>query len=277
MTAPIPDSARPVALVARLRSRGQWVPTKRVPLIPPLDEEEWRPDDLCAEAADEIERLRALVLELPDAEHVHLTRHPDTFAMGEELDLEPIGLTEGPYIPKPRRYWYEVDGAKVNEPTFAVAALREMAAQAAATELIDEWAHAGPWRMNPDDVTLLVDEIHRLRRWKAEAVGVLDDHWAAWDAAGRPGQLGQSIAQGMADEIARLRALVLVTAARATADTTEHVDNLERSLRDMVTATGPLRAGDASSDVLFKLLDARTRACELLDLDPAGHDWTPEP
>lgn len=49
----------PGDLVERLRKQGRWVVTKRVPLFPQMDEEEWRPDLLCTEAADEIERLRA--------------------------------------------------------------------------------------------------------------------------------------------------------------------------------------------------------------------------
>lgn len=46
-------------IVERLRRRGSWVVVKRVPLIPQENETEWRTDPLCAEAADEIERLRA--------------------------------------------------------------------------------------------------------------------------------------------------------------------------------------------------------------------------
>ena len=45
-------------IVERLRAQGRWVTTKRVPLIPQLDEEEWLSDPLSVEAADEIERLR---------------------------------------------------------------------------------------------------------------------------------------------------------------------------------------------------------------------------
>ena len=73
-----------------------------------------------------------------------------------------------------------------------------------------------------------------------------------------------------------LRALVLTTAARATADAAEHAEQIEACLRDMVIATGPLDRGDAPSEALFKLLDVRHRACDLLDIDPAGHDWPTE-
>lgn len=48
-------------LVERLREQGRWVVTKSVPLIPQMDEEEWVPDALCAQAADEIERLREAI------------------------------------------------------------------------------------------------------------------------------------------------------------------------------------------------------------------------
>lgn len=63
-------------LVTRLRAQGRWVVTKRVPLIPQLDEEElipqldeeeWRTDPLSAEAADEIERLRAEIEDMKNA------------------------------------------------------------------------------------------------------------------------------------------------------------------------------------------------------------------
>lgn len=36
------------------------------------------------------------------------------------------------------------------------------------------------------------DTIETLRRWKAEAMTVLDEWEATWEAAGRPGHLGQS-------------------------------------------------------------------------------------
>lgn len=49
------------------------------------------------------------------------------------------------------------------------------------------------------------DEIVRLRRWKAEAVAVLDAWNDAWMAAGRPGPLGASTAVATAIEIGRLR------------------------------------------------------------------------
>lgn len=54
-------------VTARLRERGRWVTTKRVPLIPQMDEETWVGDDLCHEAAAEIDRLRDLLNSAADA------------------------------------------------------------------------------------------------------------------------------------------------------------------------------------------------------------------
>lgn len=47
----------------------------------------------------------------------------------------------------------------------------------------------------------LVQELVQLRRWKDEALQVLGNWHAAWEAAGCPGELGTSIAQGIATEI----------------------------------------------------------------------------
>jgi len=52
----------------------------------------------------------------------------------------------------------------------------------------------------------LVREIQRLKRWKAEALQVLNQWDEAWQAAGCPGQLGESIPMATAAEISRLRA-----------------------------------------------------------------------
>lgn len=48
-------------------------------------------------------------------------------------------------------------------------------------------------------------ELKRLRAWKAEAMAVLNEWEAAWDAAGRPGPLGVSKARATTAEIVRLR------------------------------------------------------------------------
>lgn len=42
-----------------------------------------------------------------------------------------------------------------------------------------------------------LDEIARLRRWKAEAIDVLAAWELVWDAAGRPGRPGQSKAEAV--------------------------------------------------------------------------------
>ena len=49
------------------------------------------------------------------------------------------------------------------------------------------------------------DEIEQLRRWKSEAIAVIDQWEAAWEAAGSPGQLGDTKSGAMRDEIGRLR------------------------------------------------------------------------
>ena len=54
----------------------------------------------------------------------------------------------------------------------------------------------------------LVREIQRLKRWKAEALHVLSQWDEAWQAAGCPGQLGESIPLATTAEIERLRATV---------------------------------------------------------------------
>lgn len=49
------------------------------------------------------------------------------------------------------------------------------------------------------------NELERLRGWKTEAMTVLDEWEAAWEAAGRPGELGSSKARATAAEIRRLQ------------------------------------------------------------------------
>lgn len=48
-------------------------------------------------------------------------------------------------------------------------------------------------------------ELAQLRRWKAEAIDVIAQWETAWEAAGRPGRLGESKAAATAREIKRLR------------------------------------------------------------------------
>jgi hypothetical protein len=49
-------------------------------------------------------------------------------------------------------------------------------------------------------------DLAKLLRWKADALELLAQWDAAWVAAGRPGRLGQSIAECTTREIERLRA-----------------------------------------------------------------------
>lgn len=42
------------------------------------------------------------------------------------------------------------------------------------------------------------DELDRLRAWKAEALAVLGEWEFVWEAAGRPGALGESKARAVA-------------------------------------------------------------------------------
>lgn len=56
------------------------------------------------------------------------------------------------------------------------------------------------------EVERALDEINRLRRWKAEASDVLGGLEAEWRSVGKPGELGETMAGGMAGEISRLRA-----------------------------------------------------------------------
>lgn len=49
------------------------------------------------------------------------------------------------------------------------------------------------------------DEIERLRRWKAEAIAVIENWEAVWEASGKPGVLGQSKSLGLLGELGRLR------------------------------------------------------------------------
>lgn len=48
------------------------------------------------------------------------------------------------------------------------------------------------------------------------------------------------------------------------------IAQLTSALTDLVDATARLKAGDAPSDVLFGVLDMRTRACTILGIDPGS-------
>lgn len=61
------------------------------------------------------------------------------------------------------------------------------------------------YEVGPSTLIALLDEIERLRHWKAEAMQVHTEWEETWVAAGRPGRLGTSKAVGVRDEIERLR------------------------------------------------------------------------
>ena len=50
-------------------------------------------------------------------------------------------------------------------------------------------------------------EVDRLTAWKAEATGVLNEWERTWEAAGRPGTLGQSKGKAVADMLDAINAL----------------------------------------------------------------------
>lgn len=55
-------------------------------------------------------------------------------------------------------------------------------------------------------VDLVRDEIERLRAWKAEATTVINQWEAVWEAAGRPGRLGESKAEATRVHVAMTEA-----------------------------------------------------------------------
>jgi hypothetical protein len=67
----------------------------------------------------------------------------------------------------------------------------------------DDWPATND--ITGDPYEQMCDEIDRLRRWKAEAMQVLD-HWeTVWETAGRPGPLGYSKAAAIQALIADLQ------------------------------------------------------------------------
>lgn len=56
------------------------------------------------------------------------------------------------------------------------------------------------------DAERALNEIDRLRRWKAEATEVLARWDAVWEHAGCPGRLGQDRSEAVREQIDRLRA-----------------------------------------------------------------------
>ena len=63
----------------------------------------------------------------------------------------------------------------------------------------------GPATIIYQEDSEMVEEIERLRRWKSEATVVMAEMEKAWGDVGMPGELGQSHAIAMRDEIKRLR------------------------------------------------------------------------
>jgi predicted nuclease with TOPRIM domain len=51
----------------------------------------------------------------------------------------------------------------------------------------------------------LIDELEKLLKWKKEATAVMEEVQAEWEAAGKPGVMGQSHARNMATQIEMLR------------------------------------------------------------------------
>jgi hypothetical protein len=70
------------------------------------------------------------------------------------------------------------------------------------------------------------DEIERLRRWKSEALKVIDEWEMTWEAAGRPGPLGASKAVNVIGKINRLRAEVGAKAMQIASEKA-HANNLQ--------------------------------------------------
>lgn len=110
----------------------------------------------------------------------------------------------------------------------------------------------------------------------------------SWDDNFGPG--GGDIFKLPADEIERLRAVnarlstengmlredlaslddLYVLRRRKHNEAAAEIERLRAALLRMVATSGRLTATDGSSDALFLLLDARTHACAVLDIDPTG-------
>jgi hypothetical protein len=63
----------------------------------------------------------------------------------------------------------------------------------------------GPRVLTAEETVALTAEVERLRQWKESAMSVLAEWDQAWEAAGKPGEIGSSIALATKDEIERLR------------------------------------------------------------------------
>jgi hypothetical protein len=86
------------------------------------------------------------------------------------------------------------------------------------------------------DLVKALDELDRLRRWKAEAVEVHASWEQTWEAAGRPGRPGSSKAEAVRAEVERLR---------------RQLDAADRQIE--------ARTGETVGERLFKALAKETR------------------
>lgn len=77
-----------------------------------------------------------------------------------------------------------------------------------------------------------------LLRWKDEALTVLSQWEKVWQAAGRPGPLGRSMAENTADEIARLKSDLDASETALTA-ALHHLDLCRRSALEREQQVGP--------------------------------------
>lgn len=93
----------------------------------------------------------------------------------------------------------------------------------------------------PSLISEAADEIERLRRWKAEAITVIEGWEAVWEAAGKPGVLGQSKSLGLLGELGRLDDEI--ERLRALAD--ELADGLRDEARNHTLRGAAARALDA--------------------------------
>jgi hypothetical protein len=81
-------------------------------------------------------------------------------------------------------------------------------------------------------------ELQDLVRWKDEALTVLSAWEKVWQAAGRPGPLGRSMAENTAAEIARLKSDLEASETALTA-ALHHLDLCRRSALEREQQVGP--------------------------------------
>jgi hypothetical protein len=81
-------------------------------------------------------------------------------------------------------------------------------------------------------------ELQDLVRWKDEALAVLSQWEKVWQAAGRPGPLGRSMAENTAAEIARLKSEFDASETALTA-ALHHLDLCRRATLEREQQVGP--------------------------------------